>query len=187
MIVRNRGGAEGPPEEAAHVDRFPEAHLTAHEGSRYGRTRRLDAVGAAMPAGMMGTPVERQAGHAGAAPVELPVAGPGALREDPEQLAPIEHVRGRVEGAGGVTAGALDGDHAHGGEHVVGLPVVEVLGLAHEVMRRCSTPMRKTESKNEMWLAAMIAPPEGGRWSRPSMSTGQTTFVAGRIRPRANG
>ena len=75
----------------------------------------------------------KQAGDAGPAPVELPRAGPGALGEDPEQLPSPQHTgRGVQRGATGVTSRAVDGDHAHVRKEVLGLPVVEVLGLADE-------------------------------------------------------
>ena len=63
--------------------------------------------------------------------VQQPVAGPGALGVDAEQLAPLEDpLRGGERPLPRVAAGAVDRDHAEGGEEPAGLPVVHVLGLA---------------------------------------------------------
>ena len=72
-----------------------------------------------------------EASQPGVPLVQQTVAGTCALGIDPEEFARVEHACRCVESTlRGVTAGPVDRDHADGREHVLGLPVVQVLGLA---------------------------------------------------------
>ena len=116
------------------VDRPADADLARPERARGAGPGRLDVAGADDADGDQRRPrAQRQARGARVPLAQLAVAAARALGVDAEELAPPEHAGGRVERPGaGVAARPVDGDHAQRGEEVLGLPVVEVLGLADE-------------------------------------------------------